>query len=75
MAVRWALVGGLHKSGKEMATMAEEETPGGEEERGGGHPLRKLIALVAGLGAGLAALMRWRRRGGEEEGEGEPPPE
>jgi len=54
--------------------MAEEETPGGEEERGKGHPLRALIALVTAVGGALAALMWWRRRGAKEE-EGEPPPE
>ena len=55
--------------------MAEEETPGGEEERGQGHPLRMLIALLTAVGGALAALMWWRRRGAGEGEEGEPPAE
>jgi len=64
---------GAYISGKEMTAMAEKETPGGEEERGKGHPLRALVGLLAAVGGALAALMWWRRRGGEEE-ESEPPP-
>jgi hypothetical protein len=65
---------GAYRSGKELTTMAEEETPGGEEECGKGHPLRMLIALLTAAGGAVAALMWWRRRGAKEE-EGEPPPE
>jgi len=65
---------GAYRSGKELTTMAEEETPGGEEKCGKRHPVRKLIALLTALGGTVAALMWWRRRSAKEE-EGEPPPE
>jgi hypothetical protein len=65
---------GAYRSGKELTTMAKEETPEGEEECGKRHPCRMLIALLTALGGAVAALMWWRRRGAKEE-EGEPPPE
>lgn len=47
--------------------MADEEN--GEGKRKGGKG--KLLALLALVGAGVALLMFWRRRGGAEEGEEE----
>jgi hypothetical protein len=47
--------------------MAEQESPETQEKKGG---KGKLIAILAGIGAAVAALMWWRRRGGgPEEGE------
>jgi hypothetical protein len=46
--------------------MAEQESPETQEGKGG---KGKLIMILAGIGAAVAALMWWRRRGKEEEGE------
>jgi hypothetical protein len=46
--------------------MAEQESPETQEEKGG---KGKLIAILAGIGAAVAALCWWRRRGKQEEGE------
>jgi hypothetical protein len=54
--------------------MAEEETreEGQEEGNGKGHPLRKLLGLIAVVGGAVAALSWWRRRHDGEEGEAPP---
>ena len=46
--------------------MAEQESPEAQEKKGG---KGKKIAILAAIGAGVAALMWWKRRGKEEEGE------
>jgi uncharacterized protein HemX len=46
--------------------MAEHESPETQEKKGG---KSKKIAILAAIGAGIAALMWWKRRGKEEEGE------
>jgi uncharacterized protein HemX len=47
--------------------MAEQESPETQEKKGG---KGKKIAILAAIGAGVAALMWWKRRGkSEEEGE------
>jgi hypothetical protein len=52
---------------KELAAMAEQESPEAQEKKGG---KGKKIAILAAIGAGIAALMWWKRRGkSEEEGE------
>jgi uncharacterized protein HemX len=47
--------------------MAEQESPETQEKKGG---KGKKIAILAAIGAGVAALMWWKRRGKQEE-EGE----
>ena len=46
--------------------MAEQESLEAQEKKGG---KGKKIAILAAIGAGVAALMWWKRRGKEEEGE------
>lgn len=46
--------------------MAEQESPETQEKKGG---KGKLIMILAGIGAAVAALIWWRRRGSQEEGE------
>jgi hypothetical protein len=46
--------------------MTEQESPETQEKKGG---KGKLFVMLAGIGAALAALMWWKRRGKEEEGE------
>ena len=46
--------------------MAAEESPETQEKKGG---KGKLIAILAGIGAAVATLMWWRRRGSKEQEE------
>ena len=46
--------------------MAEQESPETQEKKGG---KGKKIAIFAAIGAGIAALMWWKRRGKQDEGE------
>jgi len=46
--------------------MAEQESPETGEKKGG---KGKKIAILAAIGAAVAALMWWKRHGKEEEGE------
>jgi len=47
--------------------MAEQESPETQEKKGG---KGKKVAILAGIGAAIAALMWWKRRSkSEEEGE------
>jgi len=47
--------------------MAEQESPEAQEKKG---DKGKKIAILAAIGAGVAALMWWKRRSkSEEEGE------
>ena len=51
-------------SPKEFAAMTEAEPEEVREKKGG---KRKLLAFLAQIGAVIAALAFWRRRGAEEE--------
>jgi len=46
--------------------MTEQESPETGEKKGG---KGKLVVILAGIGAAVAALMWWKRRGKQEEGE------
>jgi hypothetical protein len=46
--------------------MAEQESPETQEKKGG---KGKLVVILAGIGAAVATLMWWKRRGKQEEGE------
>jgi len=46
--------------------MTEQESPEAGEKKGG---KGKLVVILAGIGAAVAALMWWKRRGKQEEGE------
>jgi len=46
--------------------MAEQESSEIQEKKGG---KGKLVVILAGIGAAVATLMWWKRRGKQEEGE------
>jgi len=57
----------VRREWKELAAMAEQESPETQEKKGG---KGKKVFILAAIGAAVATLMWWKRRGkSDEEGE------